>query len=107
MTTVKGTRLELHFLVEGTGEARVSLVTSSAAGADPVVWTGWHPFDADQIREECDDLARATRRAARHATTAGISEVLAGHGRVLFDLLLPSPVKARIRATEGDRKSVV
>ncbi len=107
MTTVKGTRLELHFLVEGTGEARVSLVTSSAAGADPVVWTGWHPFDADQIREECDDLARATRRAARHATTAGISEVLAGHGRVLFDLLLPSPVKARIRATEGGSLVIV
>lgn len=78
--------------------ADVTLLWADAGGPAAMAWSGPHAFD----RAAADDEARALARAVRRAVTQRRDlDALIGHGRLLFDLLLPPPVRGAIRAGAG------
>lgn len=79
--------------------AEVALMTGDGAGGAPLAWGGRHTFDVGQAQGEAEALARAVRRAVVRGRGA---DGLAASGRLLFDLLLPGPVKAALRGEAGD-----
>jgi tetratricopeptide (TPR) repeat protein len=91
-------RLTLGFAMGEAGEAAVWLAPGDALGRAPHWWHGRHRFDAARAEEELAALGRAVRRAVGRG---GDADALAAHGRLLFDLLLPAPVKERLRAAPG------
>ncbi len=102
---VEPAHVTLLLTVDRPGEADVALLRADAgAGLAPRVWRGRHLYDAAQVTTEDTSLARALRRALRRGTDDG---TLAAHGRLLFDLLLPAPVKACLRELGGGTLTVV
>lgn len=91
-------RMTLGFAVEAPGDAAVWLATGDAAGRAARWWYERHRFDTGRAAEEAAALRRALRRVVERA---GDADVLATHGRLLFDLLLPAPVKETLRAAPG------
>ncbi len=88
------TRWTLVHLASGPGAVGTVLIRSGVAR----VHAGEHRFDAQQAGAEASAVDRALRArlaGARH------DDALADHGRLLFDLLLPPPVKAALREQEG------
>lgn len=82
---------------ESDAHADVVLLGGDGAGAGPVAWAGRHTFERAQAEAEAKAIARAVRRAVRGRG----SEALVASGRLLFDLLLPGPVKAALRGPAG------
>lgn len=87
--------LTLFFSQPRPGEVVIRLLEGDPSGAAPLVWRGEHVFEPAQVEAELRALRRALRRA--HLSPAPLAE----HGRLLFDLLLPPSLKARLRATRG------
>ncbi|MEZ4435557.1 MAG: AAA family ATPase [bacterium] len=78
--------------------ATVTLLSADASGPAALAWSGLHAFDAAAAADEARALGRAVRRAV---TQRRDLDALVGHGRLLFDLLLPPPVRGAIRAGAG------
>ncbi|MCB9547231.1 MAG: CHAT domain-containing protein [Myxococcales bacterium] len=89
--------LTLLITAAGDGELQLLVQRGDASGLGPGVWQGRHRYDAAAAQAELDALTRAARRAL---TRPGLDAVVA-HGRLLFDLVLPAPVKAALRDPEG------
>ncbi len=91
--------LTLLLSVDRPGEATVTLLRGRAdAGLSPRAWRGAHRFDAAQADAEVAALGRSLSRSLRRGRA---DDALAGHGRLLFDLVLPTPVKAALRDGSG------
>ncbi len=104
MRAVHTVDFTLLFTAVAPGDARVSLLRGDAGvGASPRVWSGAHTFDVAAVDDEVAALGRALRRAVQRGRGA---DALAAHGRLLFDLLLPTPVKAALRAEGGGALTV-
>ncbi len=80
------------------GGADVTLLAGDGGGLVPLAWRGVHRFDRAQADAERAALTRAVRRAVVRGK--GL-DALAASGRLLFDLLLPGPVKAALRGPGG------
>lgn len=64
-----------------------------------IAWERWsQPFDQDRLDAEVSSLKRELRRTIDRDR---ISERLPGHGRLIFDLLFPSPLKKILRQRRG------
>lgn len=70
-------------------------------GARARVLTGRHPSPEAAVGAEQDALVRAIRRALARPDDPRRHAAIATHGRLLFDLLLPAEIKARLRAARG------
>ena len=80
------------------GGADVTLLAGDGGGVAPLAWRGRHLFDPAQAAAETRALSRAVRRAVVRGKG---QDALAASGRLLFDLLLPGPVKAALRGPAG------
>jgi tetratricopeptide (TPR) repeat protein len=90
----------LQFIVRAPGEAWLTLSRADASGYAPQVWVGAHGFDPKVVAVESQALARATRRVVVRGQ-ARDQAALVEHGRMLFDVLLPAPIKGALRGLEG------
>ena len=82
------------------GTVTLTALRGDAAGLSAAVWRGSHAFDARQVEVEGQALLRAARRAQTQPADRG-ADALVAHGRLLFDLLLPAPIKQILRAEAG------
>ncbi len=81
------------------GPAQVDCVVRLGRGDDlgPVGWRARHPVDPAAVERELRSMADAREAAVRRAGGDGA----VAHGQLLFDLLLPAPLKRAIRARPG------
>ena len=90
----------LTLLIGATAEAgavEILAARGDEAGLAAALWRGVHRFDAAQAQAE----GQALLRAARRSQGRGVAEGLVEPGRLLFDLLLPAPIKAILRGEAG------
>ena len=103
------THVEIELEIASEGEASEGgwvyrLAIGGAGGWTPTVWRGRWSVDEGQLHAEVEGIRRALRRWTRRGLIQGAPppEGLAAHGRMAFDLLMPSPVKRALRRW-GDR----
>ena len=82
--------LTLIYSLYERGSAQVILLEGSTAAA----WRGVHTFDVESLDRELAALRRALSRTVRRGQQP---EAVVAAARLVFDLLLPTPVKNRLR----------
>ena len=94
--------VRIILLLDASGDAMsFTVLCRAAAGIDDRVEQGRSCVDAEAIEAERETLTRAIRRALARPEDARRRAAIQDSGRLLFDLLLPTPVKARLRALGG------
>lgn len=94
------TRL-MVLLARATDGLRYTVVQSDADGVVGRLQQGTHPVAFDAIEAEIATVRRAIRRAVARPADARRQTAVTHSGRLLFDLLLPPVIKARLRALQG------